>query len=444
MIRSWLFALCLLFIAPACWALPVEIVTSAGGIRAWLITDKSTPIVALHFAFRGGVEQDPKEQQGLSSLMADMLTEGAGQRDAAAYQRALAQHGVNFGLQAGRDVISGQLYALKSAMPVAVNLAREALLQPRFDAEALARIKQKYFAAIKGRLADPEWQGRRALLATMLGDHPYSLRSLGTMASIKAMGSDALRLEQQRRLAKDNLIIAVAGDVTAQELRPWLDRIFADLPAKAQLRLIPDAVAESQGKTLNLPFAAGQSVMLFAAPAIKRNDPDWHAASLLNYILGGGGFESRLLRAVRDQRGLTYGIDTSLAPMEAVGLLLGETRVPNASAAEAWQITRQVWEELWQDGVTAEELEAAKAYALGSLPTTLTSSNAVAALLLGWQRDGLPPTYDQERKGLLSAVTLADMQRVARRLLDPQALSLVLVGNPPDFTYDLEGQWQND
>ena len=425
-------------------ALPVQEVVSKQGIKAWLIEDHTNPTIALQFAFRGGVEQDDASKQGLSVLLADMLTEGAGKRDARAFQQALADNSISFGLQASRDVIGGSLYGLTSAMPVAAGLVRDALTAPRFDAEALARLKQHQQGAIKARLADPEWQARRALYAMVYPDHPYAYRSLGTAASLAGISQKDLTNEFARRFARDNLLVAVVGAITPEHLAELLDKAFGALPAHATLRSVKDIAVPAEAQSLHLAQEGGQSYLLFVAPGIKRDDPDWHAASLLNYLLGGGGFSSRLMQEVRTKRGLTYSIDTSLAAMEHSGLLVGEAKTANDKAGVAWQATRQVWTEIFADGVTETELNAAQDYLIGALPTSFTSSGAIAGMLLSLQKDKLPRDYLERRADLLRAVTTNDIARVANRLLNPKNLTLVTVGAPEGIVSERTEQFVNE
>ncbi len=427
------------------WAsLPVQEVISDKGIKAWLVEDHNTPVVTLQFAFRGGVEQDQLDQQGLSVLLADLLTEGAGDLDAKTYQQTLAEHGIRFGLEASRDVISGSLYVLTAELPKAAEMARLALVAPRFDDEAIVRLKQRQKGAITARLADPEWQARRALYAHIYPNHPYAYRSLGKVASVEAITREALVATAKMRLARDNLLVAAVGDITPEALKELLDTIFGALPENAVLTEVADIAAPDTGKTLLVPQEGGQTLLLFVAPGIRRDDPDWHAAQLVNYILGGGGFESRLMSEVRDQRGLTYGIGTSLATTEHSGLIMGNARTANAKAGEAWKVTRDVWRRVHDEGVTDAELQSARDYLIGSSVTGFTSSGAIASILLSLQQDRLPMDYLDEREGLFRAVTLADAARVAKRLLDPARLTLVVTGKPEGIQPDSKEDFVND
>ncbi len=435
----------MLWLALPVWAaLPVQEVTSPLGIKAWLVEDHNTPVISLQFAFRGGVEQDPAEQQGLSALMADLLTEGAGELDAKAYQQTLAEHGIRFGLEASRDAINGSLYVLTAELPKAAEMARLALTVPRFDAAAIARLKQRQQGAITARLADPEWQARRALFAHIYPNHPYAYRSLGTAASVNAITREALAAAAKTRLARGNLLVAAVGDITPAALEKLLDEIFGALPEKASLSAVADIAAPEVGKTLLLPQEGGQALLMFVAPGIRRDDPDWHAAQLVNYILGGGGFESRLMNEVRDKRGLTYGIGTSLSATEHSGLIMGNARTANAKAGEAWKVTRDEWRKVYDNGVTDTELQSARDYIIGSLATGFTSSGAIAGMLLSLQEDRLPMDYLDEREGLFRAVTLADAARVAKRLLNPERLTLVVTGQPEGIKPDIKDAFVHD
>jgi zinc protease len=435
-LRPALFTVLCLLAFPATAALPVQVVKTATGMTAWLVEDHSVPIVSIKFAFRGGVEQDPAAAEGLSTMLADMLTEGAGSRDAEHFQQAMADHSISFGVDAERDVLDGTLRAMTAELPFAETLVRDALLHPHFHQDDLDRMKQAHSGAIKSRLADPDWQARRALFLTIFAGHPYSYRSYGSETTLAKMTRDDLVREHRRRLARDNLMVSAVGDITPARLKQLLTQVFGALPAHAELRPVADIAVPEHGVTVHVEQEGGQSVLLFAAPGIKRDDPDWHAGMILDYILGGGGFSSRLMDEVRDKRGLTYGITSSLQAMEHVGILMGQAATANDKAGEAWDVTRDVWGKTEREGVTTAELAGAKSHMIGSLPTSFTSTNAIANILAALQQENLPPDYLDHRADLLNAVTLADIQRVAHRLLDPARLTLVVVGKPQGVSAD--------
>lgn len=417
-------------------ALKVQEITSAGGIKAWLVQDDKLPIIAMNFAFRGGVEQDTADKQGLATMVMALLTEGAGPYDAAAFQQQQANQSISLGFSAGRDQLSGSLKTLSDTKDQAFKLLQLALTQPRFDPVALERVRQQQLTQIKFQLGDPSWQARYALLSHVFAGHPYAQRSLGSASTLGKITREDIADFTRRHLAKDNLVVAVAGNISGQELAKVLDKIFGDLPAQADLRPIAEASWPEPSTTLAIDYQGTQSELLFALPSLKRDDPDWYAAEIINYALGGGGFASTLMQEVRDKQGLTYGISTSLNPMDHAAMLIGSASTDNAKAGQSWDLIRETWTDFAQHGMTAERLEAAKAYLMGSLPLQLTSTSAIAGYLIGLQLDHLPPDYLEQRAEKLRQVTLGDAQRVMRERFDPTHLTLAVIGTPQGISAD--------
>jgi zinc protease len=423
------------FVTPA-HALPIEEVTSPSGIKIWLVQDHSVPLLSLQFSFAGGVEQDPIDKQGLSMLATNLLTQGAGDLDSAAFQQALADAAISLDISAGRDYLAGGFKTLTENIDRAAALTHLMLTQPRFDTAAVERARQQQSASIKRNLGDPDWQARRALFDQLFSGHPYAMRSLGTEKTLQAITEQDLRGFVAQRLTRDNLLIAATGDITPAAIGQIVDKIFSSLPQSEKLTPIEETTPVLDGKLTIVERPGPQSTVMFAAPGIKRNDKDWYAAVLLNYILGEGGFESRLMEEIRNQRGLTYGISTSLAPMQHGALLVGQAATDTAKTAEALTVLRQVWQQVFSTAITAKELQKSKDYINGSLPLAFSSTSAIAAILLGIQQDALPPDYLDHRPALFNAVTLTDIQRVAKRLLDPKFLTIIAVSEATDLKPD--------
>ena len=417
-------------------ALKVHEIVSPGGIKAWLVQDDKLPIIAMNFAFRGGVEQDHADKQGLATMAMALLTEGAGPYDAAAFQQQLANQSISLNFAAGRDQLSGNLKTLTDTKDKAFHLLQLALTQPRFEAVAIERVRQQQLTQIKFQLGDPSWQARYALLSHVFAGHPYAQRSLGTISTLSKITRDDIADFTRRHLAKDNLVVAVAGNVSGTELAKVLDRIFGDLPAQAELKSIPEAVWPQQPATLAIDYQGTQSELLFALPSLKQDDLDWYAAEIVNYALGGGGFASTLMQEVRDKQGLTYGISTSLNPMERAAMLIGSASTDNAKAGKAWDLIRETWADFVSHGMTPERLESAKAYLTGSLPLQLTSTSAIAGYLVGLQLDQLPPDYLEQRTEKLQQVSLDHAKRVLRERFDPTQLTLAVIGAPEGIAAD--------
>jgi len=438
--RRFLIALFFCLLAPtlAYAAPPIVEVTSPGGIKAWLLHTDRLPLISMSFAFRGGVELDPADKQGLATLASGLLTQGAGPYDEQAFQNELAEKSITLGLSASRDALVGEVKTLARTQDEAFRLLALTLTQPRFAPDVLERLRDQHLTAARVKLGDPTWQGRYALLQDLFGAHPYAYRSLGSAQTLKAITRDDVVHFVQDHLAKDNLVVAVVGDITPEALALQLDRAFGALPAHAVLVSVPEATLPDETHSLSLAREGTQTTILFARPMMKRQDPDWHAALIANYILGGGGFASRLMNEVREKNGLTYGIGTGLTPMDKASLLMGELATDNDKAGEALALTKQVWGDLVTHGASDAEMAAAKAYLTGSQPLALSSTDAAATLLLGMQLDDLPRDYLAHREALINAVTRDDVNRVLRRWFDPATTRFVFVGKPQNVHADEE------
>jgi zinc protease len=232
-----------------------------------------------------------------------------------------------------------------------------------------------------------------------------------------------------RALARDNLLVAVVGAIDADTLAPLLDAVFGDMPEASAERPEP-AEAALAGSVEVIELAIPQSVVAFGHAGIPRDDPDFIPAFVLDHVLGGGGFGSRLTAEVRERRGLTYGIYTYLAPNDLGWLYMGSFSSANDRVAEAIGLVRAEWARTAAEGITADELERAKQFLTGAYALRFDGNARIASQLLGLQIAGLGPDYVNERNALVEAVTLEDIRRVAGRLLDPEDLSFVIVGQP--------------
>src|SRR3546814_727149 len=261
-------------------------------------------------------------------------------------------------------------------------------------------------------------------------DLPYARPADGTPESVAAITVDDLRGFVKTRLARDNLIVGVAGDISAEELAPLLDKAFGALPAASGAFAVPETEVVNTGETVVIERPVPQSVALFGHGGIARQDPDWYAAQVVNYVLGGGGFNSRLTEEIREKRGLAYGVSTAISPYDKASVMIGQVATQNARIAESIDLVRQEWRRMAEAGPTESEVRDAKTYLIGSFPISLDSTGSIAATLVAMQRYDLGPDHLDRRSSLIEAVTPEDARRVAKRLLDPEALTFVVVGQP--------------
>jgi zinc protease len=415
-------------------AVEVQRVVSPGGVEAWLVEDHSNPIIALDLAFRGGAALDPAGKAGLANLASGLIDEGAGELDSQAFQALLQNLSIRLSFSAGLDIFSGELTTLTENRETAFDLLRLALTAPRFDPEPVERIRAQILAGLAQQAEDPGWIAGRTMDVLQFPDHPYGRPVTGTAETLAAITRDDLRDFVATRFARDRLAIGVVGDITPEELAVHLDETFLALPAEGVALDVPDVAPAGAGEVVVVQRDVPQSIVQLAHQGIARDDPDYYAAYLVNYLFGGGGFASRLYAEVREKRGLAYSVYSYLNPMDHAALLQGGVATRNGRVGESLEIIRREWRRMAQEGPTAEEVADAKTYLTGSFPLRFSSSGRIAGMLVAMQIEELGIDYLDRRNDLIEAVTLADAQRVARRLYDPDALTVVIVGRPDGVT----------
>ncbi|MBL4666180.1 MAG: insulinase family protein, partial [Sneathiella sp.] len=331
---------------------------------------------------------------------------------------------------AAKDTFGGSLKTLSANKDEAFRLFSLAITAPRFDDEPVERIRNQILVGLNRKLANPNSLAGRAWFKAAFGEHSYANPTMGTIATMKTLTPADLRQFKEKQIAQDNMVISVIGDLSASELGSLLDKTFGAVSARSNLA-VPADVDRVKGPLPEvIPQDIPQSVVIFGGNGVKRDDPDYYAAYVLNYILGGGGFESRLTKEIREKRGLVYSVYSYLSPFQRVGLQLGGFGTSNASVAEAIDLLKAELVKIRTSGVTAEELDAAKKYLNGSFPLRLSSNSRIANIMVSMQLFDLPVSYLDERPELINKVTLEDVLRVANRLMDPDELIIIIVGKP--------------
>jgi len=411
-------------------AVQVERVVSPGGIEAWLIEDHTNPIISLDLAFRGGAALDPAGKAGLANMVSGLIDEGAGGLESQAFQGRLEDLSIRLRFSAGRDVFNGELRTLSENRAAAFDLLRLALTQPRFDAEPVERIRAQILAGLARRAENPNSIAARTLRRILFPNHPYGQPVEGTPESVESVTVADLGRFVAARFGRDTLIIGVVGDITPDALGQLLDKTFLDLPARAGAFEVAAARPSGAGRLVIVEKDVPQSVVLFGQEGILRDDPDYYAAYVVNYILGGGGFSSRLYKEVREKRGLAYSVYSYLQPMDHGALVVGGVATQNGRVARALELIRAEWARMGEAGPSATELDDAKRYLTGSFPLRFSSSGRISGMLVGMQLEHLGIDYLDRRNALIETVDLDTARRVARRLYDADKLAVVVVGHP--------------
>ncbi|MCY3997139.1 MAG: pitrilysin family protein [Rhodobacter sp.] len=410
-------------------AVDIQEVTSPGGITAWLVEERSLPFMVLEMSFGGGASLDAPGKRGAVNLMTGLIGEGAGGLDArefAAAQEALA---AGFGFDVHDDALTVSARFLTENRHEAVELLRLALADPGFDEDAVERVRGQVLSAIRSGLKDPDGIAARRFDELAFGAHPYGSSIYGTLDSVSALTRDDIVAAHRSVLVRDRLHVGAVGDITAEELGLLLDDLLGSLPTGGAGR--PDPVMpDFAGGVEVVPYDIPQSVAIFGHGGIPRDDPDFFPAFVLATILGDSEFNSRLMREVRRERGLTYGVYTYLANKDYADLMIGYVASANDRIGETIEVIRDEWASIVSEGVTDGELEAAKTFLTGAYPLRFDGNARIAGILAGMQISGLPVDYISTRNDYVRAVTGEDIRRVATRLLDPDRLTFVVVGQP--------------
>jgi zinc protease len=428
-IAPMLPALVLALALPARAEIAIQTVTSPGGITAWLVEEPGIPFTALEIRFQGGTSLDLPGSRGAVNLMTALLEEGTGDLDSQGFAAARDDLAARFGFSANGDTVGVSAQFLTENRDAAVDLLRGAIIAPRFDQDALDRVRGQVLSGLRSDAKDPEALASRRFNELAFGDHPYGSSGDGTEDSVAALTREDIVEAHKASMTRDRLFVAAVGDITPAELGPLLDRLLGDLPAVGrQSPALADWVAAGGVDVIDFPTP--QSVILFGHEGIARDDADFFPAFVANEIFGGQRFTARLMTELREKRGLTYGVGSYLVPMDLGATVMGQMATANETVAEAIDLIRAEWARLAAEGVTPEELEAAKTYLTGSYPLRFDGNADIAEILVGMQLDGLPIDYVTNRNAMVEAVTLEDVRLVVARVFRPDDLLFVVTGQP--------------
>jgi zinc protease len=417
----------MLALALAAFAFParattIERVVTPSGIEAWLVREPALPLIAMEFAFRGGSSQDPADKPGVAHMITTLLDEGAGDLDARAFSERLEKQAIELRFIAGRDTITGSLRTLAEHRDEAFGLLKLSLTAPRFDSEAVERMRAEILAELRRESMRPDDVAHREWWETAFANHPYGHALHGTPESVAAIAPADLKAYLDRVFARNTLTIGIVGNIDSATAAQLIDSVFGTLPANAELAPVPDAAPQALGRTVPVQLDVAQSSIVFGGQGFARRDPDYIAAYIVNHILGGGMFSSRLYREVREKRGLAYSVYSMLVPLKHAATFFITTGTRADRADETIDVIESEVRRMAEQGPTAEELANAKSYLKGSYALAFDTSPKIANQMVQIQLDELGIDYIEKRNGLFDAVTLDDAKRVAKRLLAGELL----------------------
>lgn len=429
-LRIWIWVLGILCLAPMRGnALPIQRVISPNGIEAWLISDSSLPVIALQFEFRTGSLDDPDQKPGTVAMLTRMMNEGAGHRDAREFARVLEDHAISLSIEADTDSFGGSLKTLSVHRDLAFGLLHDALTKPRYDQDALTRIRDDMRTELQQAMLNPQWQLAHMQRQSLYGNHRLAGRPLQTLKAIDTITASDLEQWRKSHLTRSRLLVTVVGDISADILAGQLDTMFGDLDGDNTLPEISRAVLPDNSHITILDRDMPQALLSVSLPGISRDDPDWFAAIMLDRIYGSGGFQSRLMQKIRVERGLTYGIYSQLVPGTYASTIdIGTSTRPDA-VAEIITIIRDEMLRIRKEGVTKAELDDAKSYIAGSFALNMATTTNLAQVLMALRRYDLGIDYLDRRQALIDKVSLDDINRVAQRLYQPEKMQINILGS---------------
>ena len=426
--KHWI-AIFLLVAVPLRAEVDITPVTSPSGLNAWLVEEHSIPFVSIELIFQGGATLDSDEQAGAVNLMTALLEEGAGDMDAQAFATRSEELATRLRFEAGRDSVSVSARFLTEDAEAVIDHLRLALTEPRFDEDAIERVRGQVLAKLRRDALDPNTLASRAFARAAFGDHPYGRESDGTPETVAALDRDALLAAHRAAISRDRVFIGAAGDISGEDLGVLLDRLFEGIPETGADPVGRAEFLAAPGVEI-IPFDGPQSVVAFGHDGIARDDPDFLTAFVVNEVFGGGRFGTRLMQAVRTERGLTYGIGAFLSSGALGESYQGRLSTDNANVEAVMDLLRDEWARIGQEGVTEEELARIQTYLTGAYPLRFDGNSSIASIMASMQYQGFDIDYVNVRNDMIDALTLEEVNRVAARLYDPEALFFVIVGQP--------------
>lgn len=421
-----------LAISGPAYAMKIQTIKSPGGIEAWLVEEHANPLMALRFSFEGGNSQDPVGKEGLANFLTAMMDEGAGDLDSEAYQEKMEELSFRMSFDDTRDSLYGSFETLTANRDETVAMLKLALNKPRFDTDAVDRIRGQLLASLAYSARDPEKTAFKEWFATAFAGHPYARPSAGTEASLAAITRDDLETYRKTTFARSNLKIVAVGDINAEQLGKMLDDVFGTLPDKPQLADVAMTAPIKGGNEQLIEMNVPQAVAVFGLGAMPRKDPDFMTAFLLNQIVGGGGFASTLMEEVREKRGLAYSVYTFIQPFHHASIFSGGVATKAEAIGQSLDVIKSEFKRIADNGPTQDQFDNAKSYLIGSYALRFDTNAKIASQLLALYEEGFGPEYVDERNKLIQAITMDDAKRVSKRLFGNPDLIVTMVGPKPD------------
>ena len=410
-------------------ALEFKKLETKSGIKFWFVEDKSIPIVSVSFSFKGGSSLESKEKNGISNLMTSLMDEGTRKLTSTEFKKMMKSIGMKLSFSSQKDKISGSFQIISSQAQSGFNLFYEALNHPAFNLSDFERIRKQVISSIKIDESDLSTLASNKFNENFFKNHNFSKTSKGSISSIKRINREDLSSFHKSAFQKSNLVIGVSGSIKEEEIINFIDIVFGELKNSIQISELKKFDNLGKGKAV-FKMKTPQTSVLFGHPGLARNDEEYFALRIANYIFGGGGFQSRLYKKIREKKGLVYSIYSYLLSYQSDGVIVGGFQTRNEFVNETISNVKEEWINMQRKGITENELENAKAYFNGSFTRNFTSTRSISGLLEVVQYFNLGEDYFERRESIINKLDLKKVNKVLSEVFDEEELFFMIVGEP--------------
>jgi zinc protease len=417
------------------WATPdIQHWQSASGAKVLFVENHDLPMLDVAVTLQAGSSFDAPDKSGVAGLTHQLLDAGAGGLSEDQISRGMADVGAQFGGDFNPDSAGVSLRTLSSAAEreKALDIMARVLQHPEFPEAILEREKVRLIAALKEAETQPESIAEKAFQKAVYGTHPYALLGTGEVGTVGKITVQDLRDFYHAHYQADHAVVAIMGDATRAEAEAIARQLTAQLPKSPAPAALPNVAMKIAASELRIPHPASQSHILIGAPGVARGDPDYFPLFVGNYVLGGGGFESRLMNEVREKRGLAYSVYSYFMPLKQPGPFQIGLQTRKDQADEALKLVRKTLANFIANGPTEQELLAAKENIIGGFPLRIDSNRKILGYLSVIGFYDLPLTYLDDFTHNVDKVTVAQIRDAFKRHIDPQAMATVIVGAPDE------------
>lgn len=411
-------------------ALDIKKMTLSNGATVLVSEQHQLPMVTVMIEFDAGTRRDPKGKEGLAELTARCLSQGTKELTAPEFDQKTDFMGSSVGVSAGRDYSTAGMTSLKKYQAETMQLLAGILTEPGLRDADIERKRAEQVAEIKAAEEQPGYTAGVEFAKDLFGDSPYGHPGAGSSDSVAKLTNDDVRGYYHDYYKLGSAIIAVAGDVTADEVKASLEKALAGLAGSVAPQDAPSPINVPAGLHMKLiDRNVMQANIIMGSGGVERSNPDFYRLKVMNYILGGGGFSSRLVKVVRSEHGLAYSINSGFEPGKFQGAFTIGLQTKNASSNEAIDLVLQQLREIQEKPVSDAELDGAKKFLIGSFPLGIERQSAIASFMIQVEFYGLGLDYADQYPKLIGSVTKDDVLAVAKKYLHPDSMIVVAVAN---------------